>query len=167
MEVTVEPAQPRTMGQSMRGRILGDQGDETLLSWFNGFARSAKGNYVGTFHLGKRSSDLEIEARIFVFRSDRSTRPGCPWTWSIQIVSGPRRMVMEQPVYSNFYFEGPHEAAMSVRDDLKGSGYVPKQPKRSAIVATIAQQQVIAERVIAAEDRKFIRKPSRTRVIDT
>jgi hypothetical protein len=167
LEVSVETAQPRTMGQSMRGRIFGDQGDATLLSWFNGFARSAKGNYIGSFHLGKKASDLEIEARILVFKSDRSIRPGCPWTWSIQIVGGPRRMVMEQPAYSNLYFEGPHEAAISVRDDLRGGGYVPVQPKRSTAVAAIVKQQVVAERVIAAEDRKFTKKPTRTRVIDT
>jgi hypothetical protein len=151
----------------MRGRIISDQGDITLLGWFNGFMRSSTGNFVGEFFLAKKASDITISARINLFRSDRTTRPGCPWTWGIQIVDGPRRMVMERPSYSNLYFAGPHEAAISVRDDLKAGGYTPTQPSRSSIITELAKEHRIAERVAAAEDRVFARKPPRTRVIDT
>jgi hypothetical protein len=76
-------------------------------------------------------------------------------------------MVMEKPSYSNFYFEGPHEAAVSVKDDLRAGGYTLTQPARSPLIEAIAKEQVIAERVIAAEDRSFARRPARTRIIDT
>jgi hypothetical protein len=164
---SAELAQSRTLAQSPRGRAVGDQGDPALLGWFNGFNRSKSGNFVGSFYLAKKASEVVITVRINLFRSDRTTRPGCPWTWAIQIVDGPRRMVMEQPGYSNLYFEGPHEAAISVRDDLQAGGYAPTQPPRSSLVAAIAKEQDIVERVAAAEDRSFVRKPARTRVIDT
>ena len=167
MELFVEPAPSRTLGQSMRARIISDQGDASLLGWFNGFTRTSTGNYVGSFFLAKKSSDIVITARVNLFKSDRTTRPGHPWTWSIQIVDGPRRMVMERPSYSNLYFEGPHEAAVSVKEDLQAGGYAQTQPARSSIIAAIAKEQGIEERVLAAEAKVFQVKPPRTRVIDT
>jgi hypothetical protein len=165
--VSVEHTQTRTLAQSMRGRILGDRGDAALTGWFKGFTRTRTGNFVGEFFLAKKSSDVVIMARINLFKSDRTTRPGCPWTWSIQITDGPRRMIMEMPAYSNLYFEGPHEAAISVRDDLRGGGYIPAQPARSSVVTEIARKQIVVDRVAAAEDRAFPQKSVRTRIIDT
>lgn len=167
MEVFVEPTHFRIPDQLVRGRTLGDQ-DTALISWFNGFVPTKAGNYVGSFFLSKKLSDIVIEVRINIFQSDRTTKPGCPWTWSIQITDGPRRMVMERPAYSNLYFKEAHEAAISVREDLRGGGYVPTQPERSSIIAAISQEQSIVERITAAEDRASVRRPAkRTRVIDT
>jgi hypothetical protein len=166
LEVFVEPVQPRTVRQSSRDRTPGDPNDMNLMRSY-GFTRSKSGNYVGSFFLAKKSSDITIMARINIFQSDRTTKPGCPWTWSIQVVEGPRNMVMEQPGYSNFYFARPHEAAINVQDDLHAGGYVPTEPRRSPVIATIAGKQAVAERVATAEDRASIRRPERTRVIDT
>jgi hypothetical protein len=160
-------AEPQTLGQTHKGRMLSHQGDATVAIWLNGFTRTKTGNYVGSFFLGKKSSDIVITARINIFKSDRTTRPNCHWTWAIQITDGPRRMVMEAMAYSNLYFEGPQEAAIHVRDDLRAGGYTPTQPPRSSLVAAIAKEQHIAERIAEAEDRSFARKPARTRVIDT
>jgi hypothetical protein len=151
----------------MRGRVISDQGDITLLGWFNGFNRTSTGNFVGEFFLAKKASDIVISARINLFKSDRTTIPGRPWTWGIQVTDGPRRMIMEKPGYSNLYFENPHEAAISVRDDLKAGGYVPTQPSRSSLITELASEHRIADRVAAAEDKVFARKPARTRIIDT
>jgi hypothetical protein len=167
VEVYAEPAQVRTLGHTVKARVITDMGDGTELGWFNGFVRTKTGNYVASFFLGKKASDIVITARINLFKSDRTTRPGCLWTWSIQIVDGPRRMIMEKPAYSNLYFEGPHEAAVSVRDDLKGGGYTPTQPSRSSIIDALAKEQVIVERVIVAEDRKFTVKQRPARTVDT
>ena len=167
MEVRVEPTHPRKPGQSLRSRPLSDQ-DAGLVSWFNGFVPTNTGNFVGSFFLAKNSSDIVISVRINIFQSDRSTKPGCHWTWSIQILDGPRRMVMERPAYSNLYFAEAHEAAISVRDDLRGGGYAPTQPKRSSIIETMAQEQSAVERITAAEELASVRRPApRTRVIDT
>lgn len=167
MEVYAEPAQSRTLAQCMKGHVISDLGDGTELGWFNGFTRIKNGNYIGSFFLAKKLSDIVIAARVNIFQSNRTTRPGCPWTWSIQITDGPRRMVMEKPSYSNLYFEGPHEAAVNVRDDLRAGGYTPTQPSRSSLIEAIAKEQVIAERVITAEDRKFTLKQRPTRTVDT
>jgi hypothetical protein len=167
VEVSVEPAQVRTLSHSVRGRIISDQGDKALSGWFNGFTRTKTGNYIGEFFLAKKASDVVISARINIFKSDRTTQPGCPWTWGIQIIDGPRRMVMEKPAYSNLYFAGPHEAAISVRDDLRGGGYAPTQPERSSLITALVKEHAITERVQAAEDRSFVRGPKRTRIIDT
>jgi hypothetical protein len=167
VEVSVEPVQVRTLGHSVKARVISDMGDGTELGWFNGFVRTKTGNYVASFFLAKKLSDVVITARITLFKSDRTTRPGHIWTWSIQIVDGPRRMIMEKPAYSNLYFEGPHDAAISVRDDLKGGGYTPTQPPRSSIIDALAKEQVIVERITAAEDKVFQVKPPRTRIIDT
>jgi hypothetical protein len=165
--MSIEATKSRTMAQSRQGRIIADQGDKALLGWFNGFSRSGSGNFVGSFFLAKQASDIVIEARVFIFKSDRTTRPGFEWTWSIQVIGGPRRMVMDKPVYSNLYFADPYSAAISARDDLRGGGYTPTQPKQSSVVAAIAQKQDTVERLAAAEDRAFVRKPARMRVIDT
>jgi hypothetical protein len=172
VEVYAEPAQVRTLGHSTKARIISDLGDGTELGWFNGFARTKTGNYVASFFLTKKATvmpphDIVITVRINLFKSDRTTRPGHIWTWSIQITDGPRRMIMEKPAYSNLYFEGPHDAAISVRDDLKAGGYTPTQPTRSSIVDAIAKEQVIVERVSAAEDRVFTVRQRPTRIVDT
>jgi hypothetical protein len=167
MEVTAEPAQIRTLGHSTRARIISDLGDGTELGWFNGFVRTKTENFVASFFLAKKASDIVITARINLFKSDRTTKPGCLWTWSIEITDGPRRMIMEKPAYSNLYFENPYEAAISVRDDLKAGGYTPTQPPRSSIIEALAKEQIIVERIIAAEDKVFTVKPPRTRIIDT
>ncbi len=151
----------------MRARIISDQGDASLLGWFNGFTRTKAGNYIGSFFLTKKASDIVLSVRVNIFKSDRTTIPGCPWTWAIQITDGPRRMVMEKPSYSNLYFAGPHEAAVSVKDDLRAGGYAQTQPARSSLIAAIAKEQDVVERVLAAEDAVFQVKPPRTRVIDT
>jgi hypothetical protein len=167
LEVSTEPAQSRTLGQSVRARIISDLGDGTELGWFTGFRNTKAGNFIGSFFLAKKASDIVIKAQIILFKSDRTIRPGCPWTWSIQIVDGPRRMVMEQPGYADRYFKGPHEAAIDIRNDLQAGGYTPTQPTRSSIIKEIAKEQVIAERVIAAEDRRFTVKQRPTRTVDT
>jgi hypothetical protein len=154
VEVFAESSQTRTLGQSMRGHFISDR-DATLLGWFNGFTRAKTGNFVGSFFLAKKSSDIVITARINLFKSDRTTRPGHPWTWAIQITDGPRRMVMEKPGYSNLYFEGPHEAAVSVRDDLRAGGYATTQPPRSSLIDAIGREQAVVERAVAAEEKAF------------
>ena len=165
MKVSAERAQSSNLSQFVSRSS--HAGDAAALSWFTGFTRTKTGNFIAEFFLAKKSSDVVLAARINLYKSDRTTKPGCNWTWGIQITDGPRRMIMEKPAFSNLFFAGPHEAAISVRDDLHGGGYFLTQPPRTSITATIAREQAIVERVAEAEDRAYKVKPARTRIIDT
>jgi hypothetical protein len=168
LDVFIEATKSRTMAQSRQGRIIADRGDDAALpGWFNGFSRSGSGNFVGSFFLAKQASDIVIEIRVFVFKSGRTTRPGYPWTWSMQVIGGPRSMIKDKPYYSNRYFADEYSAAVDVLEDVRGGGYTPTQPKKSSVAAAIAAEHGIADRLAAAEDRAFARKPTRTRIIDT
>lgn len=137
---------------------------EAERAWLRAFWETRAGNYAGEFYFAdKKNDERVIKVLLTVFRTDRSPYPGKPWTWSLQVLEGPRRMIMERPQYSNLYFAGPHVAALDVLADLDKAGFVLGQPRQSSVSLLLGEER---QKVEVAETG-VVSTGRRKRVVDT
>lgn len=117
------------------------------VAWLTAFRRTTKGNYAGEFYFeDKKTAALAIKVLLTVFKTDRSPHVGLTWTWSLQVLDGPQRLVMERPQYSNLYFVAPADAAFDVRGDLGAAGFVLGQPRHSSVASLLGAERKRIER---------------------
>jgi hypothetical protein len=143
---------------------LGREVTEAETAWLRGFWLTQRRNYAGRFHMvDKGNVDRILCVLVTVFHSDRSPIVGAPWTWSLQVIEGPRKMIMERPGYSDLYFKNPLVAALDILEDLDEAGFVPGQPRESAVAGLLRAKRAEAE----AEEVTVTRQNTRLRVVDT